>query len=76
MYDITGPELVGPRELAAAASRVAGKPIEIVAADPNAPARRAFGGPSIAVVSKDFAKLAGRPATSVRELLEAHREEL
>ena len=76
VYDITGPELVGPRELAAAASRVAGKPIEIVAADPNAPARRAFGGPSIAVVSKDFAKLAGRPATSVRELLEAHRAEL
>ena len=77
VYDITGPELIGPRELAAAASAVAGKPIEIVAADPNAPgARRAFGGPSIAVVSQDFAKLTGRPATSVRALLEAHRAEL
>jgi NAD(P)H dehydrogenase (quinone) len=77
VYDITGPELVGPRELAAAASAVAGKAIETVAADPNAPgARRAFGGPSIAVVSKDFARLTGRPATSVRELLEAHRAEL
>jgi NAD(P)H dehydrogenase (quinone) len=77
VYDITGPELIGPRELAVAASAVAGKPIEIVAADPNASgARRAFGGPSIAVVSKDFARLTGRPATSVRELLEAHRTEL
>jgi NAD(P)H dehydrogenase (quinone) len=77
VYDITGPELVGPRELAAAASAVTGKPIETVAADPNASGgRRAFGGPSIAVVSKDFAKLTGRPATSVRALLEAHRGEL
>jgi NAD(P)H dehydrogenase (quinone) len=75
-YDITGPELIGPRELAAAASAVAGKPIELVAPAANAPAPRAFGGPSIAVVSEDFAKLVGRPATSVRALLEAHRSEL
>lgn len=76
-YDITGPELVGPRELAAAASAVTGKPIELVAADPNTSgARPAFGGPSIAVVSEDVAKLTGRPATSVRALLEAKRSEL
>lgn len=76
-YDITGPELLGPREIAAAASAVTGKPIELVTADPNAPgARRAFGGPSIAVVSADFAKLTGRPATSLRALLEEHRTEL
>jgi NAD(P)H dehydrogenase (quinone) len=76
-YDITGPELVGPREIAAAASAVAGKPIELVAADPKAAGtRRAFGGPSIAVVSEDVAKLTGRPATSVRALFEAHRGEL
>lgn len=73
-YDITGPELVGPREIAAAASAVAGKPIELVAADPNA--RRGFGGPSIAVVSGDVAKLTGRPATSIRDLFAAHRAEL
>jgi NAD(P)H dehydrogenase (quinone) len=76
-YDITGPELIGPREIATAASAVAGKPIELVPADPNAAGgRRPFGGPSIAVVSEDFAKLTGRPATSVRALFEAHRGEL
>lgn len=75
-YDITGPELIGPREIAAAASAVTGKPIELTAADPNAPARRGFGGPSYAVVSEDVAKLTGRPATSVRALFEAHRDEL
>ena len=76
VYDITGPELIGTREIAAAASAVAGKPIELTAADPNAPARRGFGGPSYEVVSDDFAKLTGRPATSVRALLEAHRDQL
>lgn len=76
-YDITGPELIGAREIAAAASEVAGKPIELVAADPNAPgARRGFGGPSIEVVSDDVAKLTGRPATRVRDLFAAHRDEL
>lgn len=74
-YDITGPELIGPREIAAAASAVAGKPIEITAADPNT-ARRGFGGPAFEVVSGDFAKLTGKPATSVRALFDAHRDEL
>ena len=76
VYDITGPGLIGTREIAAAASAVAGTPIELTAADPNVPARRGFGGPSYEVVSDDFAKLTGRPATSVRALLEAHRDQL
>jgi NAD(P)H dehydrogenase (quinone) len=77
VYDITGPELVGPREIAEAASAVAGKLIESIAADPAKPdARRSFGGPSIAVVSEDVAKLTGRPATSVRALFAAHSAEL
>lgn len=75
VYDITGPELIGPREIAAA-SAVAGKPIELTTADPSAPASRGFGGPSFAVVSDDFAKLTGRPATSVRALFDAHRDVL
>jgi NAD(P)H dehydrogenase (quinone) len=75
-YDITGPELIGPREIAAAASAVTGKKIELVTADPNAPARRGFGGPAFEIVSDDFAKLTGRPATSVRELFEAQRDAL
>ena len=73
-YDITGPELVGPREIAAAASAVTGKSIALTPADPNA--RRGFGGPSFEVVSGDFAKLTGRPATSVRALFDTHRDEL
>jgi NAD(P)H dehydrogenase (quinone) len=76
-YDITGPELIGPRDVAAAASAVAGKPIDIVTANSDKPdSRRAFGGPSIAVVSEDVAKLTGRPATSVRALFAAHEREL
>ena len=73
-YDITGPELVGPREIAAAASAVTGDAIELAPADPNA--RRGFGGPSFEVVSDDFEKLTGRPAMSVRGLFEKHRDEL
>jgi NAD(P)H dehydrogenase (quinone) len=77
VYDVTGPELAGSREIAAAASAVTGKTIELTPADPNAPpARRGFGGPTFEVVSEDFAKLTGRPATSLRALFEAHREEL
>jgi NAD(P)H dehydrogenase (quinone) len=75
-YDITGPDLIGPREIAAAASAVTGKRIDLVDPDANAPARRGFGGTSIAVVSQDFTRLTGRPATSVKALLEAHRSEL
>ena|GEM_PF-5975389 len=76
VYDITGPELIGPREIAAAASAVTGKHIELVTADPNAPpARRPFG-PAFEIVSDDFVKLTGRPATSVRELFEAQRDVL
>jgi NAD(P)H dehydrogenase (quinone) len=77
VYDITGPELLGPREIATIASTVAGKPVELVAAAANASgARRGFGGPSMEVTSDDVAKLTGRPATSARVLFEAHREEL
>ncbi len=77
VYDITGPELLGPREIATIASTVAGKPVELVAAAANASgARRGFGGPSMEVTSDDVAKLTGRPATSARVLFEAHRDEL
>jgi NAD(P)H dehydrogenase (quinone) len=75
-YDITGPELIGPREIAAAASAVTGKKIEVVQADPNVPARRGFGGPALAVASKDVEKLTGRPATSIRAFLEANKDKL
>lgn len=75
VYDITGPQLIGTREVAAAASAVTGKPIQIVAA--TAPVgRRALGGPALSVTSNAVAELTGRPATSLREFLESHRAEL
>lgn len=76
IYDITGPELVGPREVALAASEVTGRKIEIVPADPNAPPARSFGGPSLELVSTAVADLTGRPATSVRALLAANKDKL
>ncbi len=73
-YDITGPEAVGPAEIAAAASAVAGRPIEIVDA-PAAPPSP-FASPGGGVVSADFEQVVGRPPTSVQQLLEANREQL
>ena len=73
-YDITGPEAVGPRELAAAASAVTGVAIEVVSAPAGPPSP--FGGPGVTSVSRDFEALVGRPPTSVRQLLEARRGEL
>src|SRR5690606_29891921 len=74
VYDITGPAAVGPREIAAAASAVTGAPIEVITAPAGPPSP--FGGPGVATVSTDFEALVGRPPTSVRQLLEAHRDEL
>lgn len=94
-YNITGPDAVGPRELAAMAAEISGKAVELVvmseaeyrrsladsgmaesaingavafAAELNSPLLRE---PSTAV-----ADLTGRPATSVRSLLEAERDRL
>lgn len=63
-YDITGPELVGPREIAAAAAAVSGKDIEIVTGGAGG-----FGAAGLDFVSRDFETLTGRRATSFRELL-------
>jgi NAD(P)H dehydrogenase (quinone) len=67
IYDITGPELVGVREIAAAASAVAGKPIEIVSGGVDTPA--GLGSPAMSRVSTAVQDLTGRRPTSVRELL-------
>ena len=72
IYDLTGPELVGTREIAAAASAVSGKPIEIVEGGSAPP----FALPALAFVSSDFETLTGRRPTSVRELLEANKNAL
>jgi NAD(P)H dehydrogenase (quinone) len=75
-YDITGPALIGVREIAAAASAATGKTITVVPAAPDAPPVRGFGGPSLAVVSTAVADLTGRPATTVAAFLAEHRDQL
>jgi NAD(P)H dehydrogenase (quinone) len=69
IYDITGPELIGVREIAAAAAAVSGKSIEIVPGGADTPA--GLGSPAMSRVSTDVADLTGRRPMSVRELLAA-----
>jgi NAD(P)H dehydrogenase (quinone) len=76
IYDITGPALIGVREIAAAATAATGKAIVLAAADPNAPAPRSFAGPSLAFTSTAVADLTGRPATSIKAFLAASRVKL
>jgi NAD(P)H dehydrogenase (quinone) len=75
-YDITGPDLLGQAEIAAAASAVTGKSIPVVQPDPGAPSPRAFGGPAASVVSGDVQKLTGRAPTSFRTFLETNKAKL
>jgi len=75
-YDITGPELLGQREIAAAASAVTGRKIEVANADPNATPARAFAGPAASRVSTAVADLTGRAPITLRKLFEANRNAL
>jgi NAD(P)H dehydrogenase (quinone) len=76
VYDITGPALIGVREIAAAATAATGKAIALAAADPNAPAARSFAGPSLAFTSTAVADLTARPATSIKAFLAQNRGKL
>jgi NAD(P)H dehydrogenase (quinone) len=84
-YDITGPQLIGPREIAETASAVTGRPILIEAAPEGAAGsaartgaapRPAIGGPAVAVVSDDVQRLTGRPAIGLEAFFEHHRREI
>lgn len=75
-YDITGPQLIGVRQIAATARAVTGKPIEIVAAGPGAPPPHGFGSPDTAVVSTAVADLTGHPPTSLEAFFTANKEKL
>ena len=68
VYDITGPTLIGTREIAMMAAAVSGRDIEIVAGGADRPP--GFAMASARVVSDAVAELTGRPPTSLRELLE------
>ena len=76
IYDITGPALLGVREIAAAATAATGKAIALSPADPAAPAARAFAGPSLAFTSTAVADLTGRPATTIQVFLAENRGRL
>jgi NAD(P)H dehydrogenase (quinone) len=71
-FDITGPGLVDARDVAKIVGEILGRNIEVVEQAPAA-------GPAMSVpprVTQAVAVLTGRPATSVRALLLAHRAEL
>ncbi len=76
IYDITGPALIGVRDIAAAAMAATGKTIALIPAEPGAPATRGFAGPALAVTSTAVANLTGRPATSIKTFLEQNRAKL
>ena len=82
-YEITGPGLVDTAEVAGIVAAIVGKPVIVEAAAPAAPASSAgpagFAPPPAVeapTVSNAVAELTGRPATSLRAFLEAHRAEL
>ena len=75
-YDITGSELIGQREIAAAATAVTGKAIAVSDADPNSPPARAFGGPALARVSTAVADLTGRPPMTLQTMFENQKSAL
>jgi NAD(P)H dehydrogenase (quinone) len=75
-YDITGPALIGVRDIATAAAAVTGKPIQISDAEPGAPAARGFGTPAASVVSTAVADLTGHPPSSLGDFLAANKGQL
>lgn len=74
-FDITGPALVGVRDIAKIVSEITGKNIEVTEqAEPARGGARGGGGmPGPSVVGDGVSRLAGRPATSLRSLLEANK---
>ena len=74
-YDITGPELIGVREIAAAASAVTGKPIEVVQGTEQ-PRGFRVSGDFFSVTSNAVTDLTGRPAASIRDLLQSNKDKL
>jgi NAD(P)H dehydrogenase (quinone) len=74
VYDVTGPELLGVKEIAAAASAVTGKKIDVVQG--GADVRPGFGRPAMAFATTHFRELTGKEPTSVRALFAASKDKL
>jgi hypothetical protein len=73
-YDITGSELLGVRQVAAAASAVTGKAIDVVQG--GSETRPGFGRPQMAFTTMHLEQLTGRRPTTVRELFAANKTTL
>jgi len=73
-YDITGSELLGVRQIAAAASAVTSKNIDVVQGGSDT--RPGFGRPEMAFTTTHFEELTGRRPTTVRELFQANKATL
>ncbi|MDH3208337.1 MAG: NAD(P)H-binding protein [Gemmatimonadota bacterium] len=74
-YDITGPAAVFPQDIAAALTEVTELAVRVT--DPSgASAGGPMSSPSFAVVSDAVQRLTGQAPMSVRDLLEAHHDEI
>jgi NAD(P)H dehydrogenase (quinone) len=75
-YDITGPALLGVREVAQAAARATGKSIEVTSADPGTVLLPGIGGPAAAVVSTAVTDLTGAAPLPISAFFSANRAQL
>lgn len=74
-YDITGPALLGVREVARAAAEASGRRIDVVVGESGA-ALVKFGGPSASVTSTAVADLTGAQPISIEQFLTENRSKL
>ena len=74
VYEITGPEAVRMKDIAAIASEIAGVEIKVIEAGPGDEVRSLP--PSGTTLSTHFTDITGEPGTSARDLLEANRDVL
>ena len=74
LHALSNGELLGVREVAAAASAVSGKKIDVVQGD--ASTRPGFGRPAMAFTTAHFKELTGREPTSVRAFFTANTDRL
>jgi NAD(P)H dehydrogenase (quinone) len=72
-YDITGPEVVLPQDVARITSEITGVTIAVVEPESAEPAPPTPGSASFAVVSSTVRDLTGRPAQTIQVLLDANR---
>ena len=75
-YDITGPEVVLPQDIARVTSEITGVTITVIEPEAGESPRAVPGSASFAVVSTAVRDLTGRPAQTIGDLLSAHRGEL